>query len=155
MTSAPDRLDERSLRRPDFMEGVPIRFGDGQDWSIPRPSVRFAPTAPGPDGAIGVAVLHCYEQDSMIRATVKAVEESATGAARLQHLFALAAALLRVNYDLTHGDLETLLGFDADDPAGGLMLLKCHAVASGRTFEPGDDGAIEPAEVPESVAATS
>jgi hypothetical protein len=41
VTAEPDPLDERSLRRPDFAGGLPVRLGDGREWYVPRPRLRF------------------------------------------------------------------------------------------------------------------
>ena len=124
---------ELVCRRHDWKEGFPVTFGDGREWSVRRPSVRFAPSVePGPDGEFGADVLHVYEGDRTIRQTARDVEGAENGRERLKHLYRLASALLRLNYDLSADELAELLGFDVNDQAGGLALLKCHAVAVNR-----------------------
>lgn len=33
--------DELTLRRPDFLGGVPLLLSDGQEWFFPRPPLRY------------------------------------------------------------------------------------------------------------------
>ncbi len=37
------RLDEKALRRPDWREGAKVTLSDSQEWTLPRPRVRWVP----------------------------------------------------------------------------------------------------------------
>ena len=36
-------LDEKSLRKPGFSEGHQVILADGQEWTLPKPRIRFKP----------------------------------------------------------------------------------------------------------------
>ena len=36
-------LDEKALRKPSFSAGYKVALADGQEWTLPRPRIRFKP----------------------------------------------------------------------------------------------------------------
>ena len=36
-------LDEKALRKPGFSEGYRVTLADGQEWTLPKPKIRFKP----------------------------------------------------------------------------------------------------------------
>jgi hypothetical protein len=124
------QIDEKQRRRPDFRGGVPVRMADGQDWTLPRPRVRFVPddgpegfrvylTGPGDDYADLLAATDAPpDVGGMIRADM-----------------ALARRLVTTNYDLTGDELVAIvqLGYDSEnDPDGLAIRLAILDVAHGR-----------------------
>lgn len=106
-------LDERTLRRPEFAEGTPIRLGDGQEWHLPRPIVQHLPVETE-DGALvfGARRLACGPRfDALFDRMVSAEGEEGIANAALN----LGAYLLRLNYSLTIADLQVLLPCDGTE----------------------------------------
>ena len=36
-------LDEKTLRKPGFIDGIKVTMADGNEWTLPRPKIRFKP----------------------------------------------------------------------------------------------------------------
>ncbi len=36
-------LDEKALRKPGFSEGYRVTLADSQEWTLPKPKIRFKP----------------------------------------------------------------------------------------------------------------
>lgn len=99
-------VDERSLRRPTFSGGVPIRFGDGQFWVVPMPECAGDPTEEASeDSRFGPGYL------DLLRAIMEA--EDLTECRRGE--LALAIRLLRSNYELDPPLYEMLLSFNSHE----------------------------------------
>jgi hypothetical protein len=117
-------LDEKSLRHPDFLEGIPIRLADGQPWTFPTPpacrDVTDGGEAPG-------AAATPFDPDH--EALVTAILEAEDRAELLRAELALAIHLLARNYRLEPADFLTLLEFSPGDPALTAMQRSFHEVA--------------------------
>ncbi len=113
---------EQECRKADFEEGTPVLLADGQEWQLPRPRVRFAPSnddsgfkvvSSRPDGGVFAGLLAKYN-------AVRDSDDSTVGDyARCE--LALGSNLLRVNYDVTEDEVAELLQFSydkAEDPQG-------------------------------------
>jgi hypothetical protein len=107
---APARIDEQARRRPTFDEATsePVTLGDGQDWHVPKPRIRFRFAAT--ERGFTEAFSHGREYDALMQRW-----REAKGEASLRAEFAVFAFLLRVNYELSDDDLADLLVFDLDD----------------------------------------
>jgi hypothetical protein len=97
-------VDERSVRRPRFIEGTKIRLADGQSWSFP---------ASHPDDP---------EYDQVLRAVFEAEDD----AERLRVELALTILLLARNYNLGPADYQVLLGYPPGDPALAQLQREVH-----------------------------
>lgn len=109
-------LDEVALRKSTWVEGNRVRLGDNQEWSFPRPRIRFMPRA-GEDGRITTAIAAApglgaeFERwfDVLMGVTdADALEE-------WNAKFGAAAKLLMQNYDLAVADLAELLYWESGD----------------------------------------
>lgn len=116
-------IDEKTRRRPDFLDGVPVRLADGQEWVLPKPKARFAFSGDGyaVQLSCGPAVTDEDREYQRLYEAYNAVTESdeSTDADVIRAQMHLAAALVRRNYDLSDADLGTLLVFayrDDDEP---------------------------------------
>src|SRR4051812_12212403 len=90
-------IDERALRRPNYVEGKGIRLANGQVWSFPeRPPLQ---------------------DDHELIAVLREIGESEDEPDQLRAELTLAILLLSRNYDLTPADYQAILGFDPGDPA--------------------------------------
>jgi hypothetical protein len=127
-------LDEKSLRHPDFLEGLPIRLADGQMWTFPTPP---APRDVDAGESPGAAVTPF---DSDQEALVTAVLEAEDRAERLRAELALAIHLLARNYRLEPADFRALLEFSPGDPALAAMQGAFHDLALEhiRSLRPAD-----------------
>jgi hypothetical protein len=89
--------EERSVRKPGYVEGVRVRLSDGQSWSLPlRGFVR---------------------RDDEYDALLAAVCQSEDQAEGLRAELALTVLLMTRNYDLRPDELNALLSFPPGDPA--------------------------------------
>lgn len=106
-------VDERTLRRPTFSGGVPIRFGDGQFWVVPLP-VGAEDVADG-DGIETLRAAMRLRFGPGYLELLQAIREAEDHDELLRMEMALAIRLLRSNYDLDPSLYERILGFDSDE----------------------------------------
>ena len=109
-------LDEKALRRPEFVPGSPVVLADGQRWELRRPIVRFVPA----DNANGFETRLKLDDDGTFARQLAAMEAAETGLASVVAQLAIGRTLLVANYDLTDSQVGDLLqfGYDDSDPAG-------------------------------------
>jgi hypothetical protein len=113
-------LNERELRRPEFSEGHKAVLADGQEWTFPRPVLRFRPVR-DKDAKFGMGGDwgHDLEYRRLRDALVDCDQEQTFEMMSLQ--LQIAANLLLRNYALSDDQLGTLVYFDFDDPANATM----------------------------------
>lgn len=101
---------EKDHRRPDFVEGTPVKLADGQEWILPRPWVRMYPVV-AEDGSVqvGGGITFGPEDDELVDQLFLADTLLAKATAE----FAMAVRLLRRNYDLPAEAYSKLLVFDS------------------------------------------
>jgi hypothetical protein len=147
-------LDEKALRRPDFVPGSPVTLADGQIWFLRRPVMRFVPND---DHESGFDVRLSLDGDTLYNDLMarRVAAFGETGFADLASLvpveLAIGKLLLLVNYDLTPAQLADLLqfGYDADeDPEGMAIRDDVIAVAQGRGKKPSPAGDVAPPSPP-------
>jgi hypothetical protein len=109
-------LDEKALRKPTFSEGYKVTLADGQEWTFPKPRIRFRPRI-GPDGRVEVGGGPSFgpEYDQQMDVLFGVVE--AEPIERLRVKFEIAVRLLRANYELSDLDLGELLELEPGDAA--------------------------------------
>lgn len=106
--------DEKALRRAEWVEGVPIRLGDGQEWTFPEPILMFLPAfdAAGQVTGFGTARRSFGPAwDEKLDAFVEAGNGSLD---EVNRLLVLAVDLLTRNYDLGPDGFRQLLPMHAD-----------------------------------------
>lgn len=133
------KLDETSLRRPDFAGGTPVRLADGRDWTLPRPRVRFVPD----DGPTGFATCLALAGADDYQALLDAAAAAEAGPDVIRTELALGRRLLLANYDLTPGQVADLLQFgydEAADPEAAALREAVTGVAFGRGPKPSAAG---------------
>jgi hypothetical protein len=91
--------------------GVPIKFGDGQLWHVPKPRVRFAPLVTDGQVELGVSTTYGTHIDALLLTMAIADDD----VQRLAAVMTLAGLLLREYYDLASDELEQLLSLEAPD----------------------------------------
>lgn len=126
-------LDEVSLRKPEFVEGVRVKLGDGQDWSFPRPRLRLVPRK-FEDGDIGLATRPVYPAERQADLDIILAEIGEGDEAFWRWLEArsrLATRLLLDNYDLDNNALAELLPIDFADDANRDIWLGVSAAMRG------------------------
>jgi hypothetical protein len=99
-------IDEKSLRRAEFLDGQPIRLADGTFWTLPMP-----PAVDTPEN-IGEGPPVCDVFGPRYSAILDAIREAEDDAEVLRAELTLAIFLLRRNYDLDRIGLRSLLHFD-------------------------------------------
>ncbi len=136
-------LDERALRRPEFTAGPEVVLGDGQAWTLPRPTLRLFPVRDA-DGRIAVGGGPSFgaEYEALMDELAGCEADDAT--ARLTVQFRMAALLLTRNYDLSDRDLRELLVVDAEDPACRERWRAINQAMTGRAPKPSADGSAAP-----------
>jgi hypothetical protein len=133
-------LNEVALRQPTFRGGIPLTLGDGQEWTIPKPVVRFglsfdegddSPTFRRKDLGFGpdyMEVLQSFYDTEGV--------EQLNVAARM------VCRVLKVNYALDNEALATLLPYVPNDDANQAIWGELVAIATGNPnpkIEPEDD----------------
>ena len=91
-------LDEKSLRKPGFSEGLKVILADGQEWTLPKPRIRFKPRIVDGKVEIGGGPSFGPEFDDKLDILFGVAE--ADPAERLRVKFEVAVRLLAANYDL-------------------------------------------------------
>jgi hypothetical protein len=109
-------LDEAAVRKSTFSEGYPVRLADGQDWTFPKPRIRFRPKI-GPDGRVEVGGGPSFgpEFDGMLDTLFGVTEAEPVEQLRIK--FEMAVRLLSANYDLTPDQLGELIVLEPGDEA--------------------------------------
>jgi hypothetical protein len=105
--------DERALRRPTFSEGYKVTLADGQEWTLPKPKMRFKPQIV--DGKVEVAGGPSFgpEFDEQLDVLFGVVDVEPIE--RLRVKFEVAVRLLSANYDLKPEDFGELIVLEPDD----------------------------------------
>ena len=139
-------LDEKLLRRPSFSEGYAIRLCDGQEWTFPKPWLRFVPKRKE-DGMFGMAVENSYgpEYSSLVDRYTTLEPGPDGDFDRLELRMHMAATLLIQNYDLSDDDLADLLAFEPDHQDNVSMWVnEIMRVLLGLAPKPSADGSDTP-----------
>ncbi len=108
-------LDEAALRKPGFSDGHKVTLADGQEWTLPRPKMRFKPKIVDGRVEVGGGATFGPEYDESMEILFGVVEVEPVE--RLRVKFELAVRLLRANYELTDDDVSALIVLEPDDPA--------------------------------------
>lgn len=125
MPDVAEMLDEKSLRRPDFVGGAEVVLLDGRAWTFPAFRLLFSP-APPPDRFRQKSSLG-EEHAGLLRAFRSAADNDSVIASSL----GLAAWSLLRNYDLTYDQLGELVQFDfGNDPSERDQSLMADVMAA-------------------------
>jgi hypothetical protein len=129
-------FDEKALRKPTFAPGVEVKLGDGQEWTMRRPRIRWYPTRS--NGATKTRATGSHElgpeSDELLGVFFGDVESTTWDFPTAR--FELAIRLLEPNYDLTDEHYRELLWFERDDPASTEMWSAIGAVIAGNSPKP-------------------
>lgn len=133
-------LDEKSLRRPSWVEGDWVTLGDGQAWCLPRPRLRLVPVV-GQDGQVSVQSKASYGAE--INRTLDEImdNESDDPMVGLLAQVRLTAVILSHQYQLTSRDLAQLVTLEFDDEGSMLMWRRIgrHLLGKGPEEEDAKD----------------
>jgi hypothetical protein len=111
-------LNEKQLRRDDFVDGVPVVLTDGQTWTLARPIVFEKPSrfrrkiVTGPDGAKDLGVPVALDGDPYFGKLAELV--TTEGIDHLNCLLDLGARLLARNYNIEEDAIAELLALEHD-----------------------------------------
>ncbi len=112
-------LNEPSLRKPGFQEGIKVKLGDGQEWTFPPVKMRVVPTmdSEGTVTAKSSRTTMGSDVTKEINAFVDYIisEEDWNLMGWLTKRMTAAAKLLMMNYDLSGEQLAELLYWEQDD----------------------------------------
>jgi hypothetical protein len=108
-------LDEKALRRSGFSAGYPVILADGQEWTLPKPRIRFKPHVVDGRIEIGGGPSFGPEFDEKLDILFGVVEVDP--AERLRVKFEVAVRLLAANYDLSLDQFAELIVLEPGDPA--------------------------------------
>jgi hypothetical protein len=108
-------FDEAALRKPGFSEGYKVILADSQEWTLPKPKIRFKPKVV--DGKVEVAGGPSFgpEFDAQLDILFGVVDVEPIE--RLRVKFEMAVRLLSANYDLKPEDFGELIVLEPDDAA--------------------------------------
>jgi hypothetical protein len=108
-------LDEKSLRKPEFSEGLKVTLADGQDWTLPKPRIRFKPRIVDGRVEIGGGASFGPEFDDKLDILFGVTD--ADPSERLRVKFEVAVRLLASNYNLEPDNFAELIVLEPGDPA--------------------------------------
>lgn len=109
-------LDEVALRSSDFLEGIRIKLGDGQEWSFRRPRIRLVPTR-GESGFFVSKMKPAPGQGKILEEAFEAMWNltDKAGLDMWNLRFGAAVELLRSNYNLDEDQIASLLYWDTEE----------------------------------------
>ena len=108
-------LDEKALRRPGFSEGYKVVLADGQEWTLPKPRIRFKPRIV--EGRVEIGGGPCFGPEFDDRLDILFGITEAEPAERLRVKFEVAVRLLAANYNLTPANFAELIVLEPGDSA--------------------------------------
>ena len=137
----PDLIDESTRRLVTFSGGIPIVLADGQPWSFPRPFLEIIPTF-GDNGSVETEFSTTLGPDfDVLMAAYESACDSESNKDAILCLMALAAHMLRLNYNLSNADLAILLRWRMGDSASDNCWTAIGSVARGLDApKPSGDG---------------
>ena len=111
-------IDEKSRRKPDWVEGEWLTLGDGQDWCLPKPVLFARPTRykrkfGGEKDARQLGRPIALDGDPYF-SLMERVAESNDGNVTLELAFEMFVDLIGRNYTLTEDEAADLLPFVGD-----------------------------------------
>jgi hypothetical protein len=107
-------LDEKSLRTPGFTEGVKVTLADGQEWTLPKPRIRFKPRIV--DGRVEIGGGPSFGPEFDDKLDILFGITQADPAERLRVKFEVAVRLLATNYNLEPDNFAELIELEPGDP---------------------------------------
>lgn len=136
-------LDEKALRRESFTEGHKVTLADGQEWTFPKPILRFFP-ARTEDGRTIMGAEHGYDQayEGLRDELIEVASVDVYNSTRIQ--VEIAGLLLLRNYDLSNKHLRTLLPLIPDDDANDEMWANLVPVIMANPPKPTPVGSEPP-----------
>lgn len=108
-------LNEVELRKTEFREGIAVLMADGQRWHIRKPKIRIGFTEIAGESDVKRTISFGQAYDHYINTIYGG--EDVDGYEKLKAEFAVLAALLRENYELTSEQLSELIAMDIGDEA--------------------------------------
>lgn len=126
------RLDEKSLRNPEFEEGFWLTLADGQRWAIPKPVYRIYPRF-ADDGSVSLASKYTFGEE--IDYFLDLVDDPADAVGDITRRMEFMGRLLRHNYSLSNDDLGRLLSMNRKDPDSNEMWNAIDLVLIGESPE--------------------
>lgn len=103
------KLDESTLRKPDFSEGYKVKLADEQEWTFPKPLAWECRFVFDDDKA---TMLRKFPSEH-----IDAISDifDSDGVEQIEKCASLAAKLLRKNYNLAAEDLRSLLVYRVNE----------------------------------------
>jgi hypothetical protein len=136
-------LNEKELRKSTFTEGNKVELADGQEWTFPRPRLRFFPHR-GVDGKIGLGAQGTFD-DEYRALFVEFADMDRDNVYEVWSLrIRIACHLLLANYDLTDVQLADLLPAVFEDEANMQMWEALHPVLLSQPPKLSTDGSNTP-----------
>jgi hypothetical protein len=131
-------IDEKTLRRSEFAEGVKIRLCDGQEWVFPKPRIGLVPSRAGSAIAFGDRFRYSFGDpyNALVDKLIEAEGIVGTFSAKLD----LATDLLQRNYSISDDLWPSLLPFWPEDPDNMQMWEAITEVALGKSPKPSPVG---------------
>ena len=107
-------LDEKSLRKLTFSEGLKVTLADGQEWTLPKPRIRFKPRIV--DGRVEIGGGPSFGPEFDEKLDILFGITPGDPAERLRVKFEVAIRLLATNYDLEPDNFAELIVLEPGDP---------------------------------------
>lgn len=136
-------LVEAERRKEGFTEGNKVALADGQEWTFPKPRLRFFPHR-GVDGKIGLGAESTFDREyrEMFVSLVEVDKDKPfeVWSLRIQ----IACHLLLANYELSDVELADLMPVVFDDDANMEMWENLSPALLSTPPKPSTDGSNAP-----------
>ncbi len=108
-------LDEKRLRKAEFTSGNVVTLADGQEWTLPKPRLRFVPRII--DGRVEIGGGPSFGPEFDDKLDILFGVTDADPSERLRIKFEVAVRLLAANYDLSPQNFAELVVLEPGDTA--------------------------------------
>lgn len=136
-------LSEIERRKECFTEGNKVVLANGQEWTFPKPRLRFIPHR-GVDGKLGLGAVPTFDQEyrTLFTALIEVDKDKdfEVWSLRIQ----IACHLLLANYDLPDADLAELMPVIFDDESNMEMWANLSPICLSTPPKPLTDGSNTP-----------
>ena len=127
-------LDEKSLRKPGFIDGHRVRLADGQEWAFPKPRIRLKPKFIDGRVEVGGGATFGPEYDDRLETLFGVADVDPCELLRVK--FEVAVPTLAANYYLRQEDVSELIVLEPGEPASDERWEQLNDVLLGNVPKP-------------------
>lgn len=138
-------LNEKELRRAEFLGGRPVTLADGQEWTVPVASRVFILDESAPDGFKTVKRFG-GKDDEVFASLWNDCENASDDPTFIRSTLRIMLHMLQLNYDIDAATAAPLMPIsfqvDQPDPIRETFLSAARGQATEEKKTPSDDGLL-------------